>query len=68
MWFGPKKGAYAEPGRIIYELVTKNGTLLTLRANGHSTREIAEILGIGDGTVRDRLKDQRGKPRTKFCS
>jgi len=33
-----------------------------LRAEGHSLRKIAAKLGIGDGTVRDRLNDQRGKP------
>ena len=36
--------------------------ILQLRAEGHSLRKIAAKLGIGDGTVRDRLKDQRGKP------
>src|ERR1039457_5878942 len=30
--------------------------ILQLRAEGHSLREIAAKLGIGDGTVRDRLK------------
>jgi DNA invertase Pin-like site-specific DNA recombinase len=39
--------------------------ILQLKAEGHSLRKIAAKLGIGDGTVRDRLKDQRGKPRTK---
>jgi DNA invertase Pin-like site-specific DNA recombinase len=39
--------------------------ILQLRAEGHSLREIAAKLGIGDGTVRDRLKDQRGKPHAK---
>src|ERR1700688_2457746 len=39
--------------------------ILQLRAEGHSLRKIAAKLGIGDGTVRDRLKDQRGKPHTK---
>ena len=36
--------------------------ILQLRAEGLSLRKIAAKLGIGDGTVRDRLKDQRGKP------
>jgi DNA invertase Pin-like site-specific DNA recombinase len=39
--------------------------ILQLRAEGHSLRKIAAKLGIGDGTVRDRLKDQRGKPHAK---
>jgi len=39
--------------------------ILQLRAEGHSLRKIAAKLGIGDGTVRDRLKDQRGKPHEK---
>ena len=39
--------------------------ILQLRAEGHSFRTIAAKLGIGDGTVRDRLKDQRGKPHAK---
>src|ERR1700688_4040303 len=39
--------------------------ILQLRAEGHSLRKIAVKRGIGDGTVRDRLKDQRGKPHTK---
>jgi DNA invertase Pin-like site-specific DNA recombinase len=42
--------------------------ILQLRAGGHSTRKIAAKLGIGDGTVRDRLKDQRGKPHAKGAS
>ena len=37
--------------------------ILQLRAEGHSLRKIAAKLGIADGTVRDRLKDQRGKPQ-----
>jgi DNA invertase Pin-like site-specific DNA recombinase len=36
--------------------------ILQLKAEGHSLRKIAAKLGIGDGTVRDRLNDQRGKP------
>src|ERR1035441_421589 len=36
-----------------------------LKAEGHSLRKIAAKLGIGDRTVRDRLKDQRGKPHAK---
>jgi DNA invertase Pin-like site-specific DNA recombinase len=39
--------------------------ILQLKAEGHSLRKIAAKLGIGDGTVRDRLKDQRGKPHAK---
>ena len=39
--------------------------ILQLRAEGHSSRKIAAKLGIGDGTVRDRLKNQRGKPHAK---
>ena len=39
--------------------------ILQLRAEGYSLRKIAAKLGIGDGTVRDRLKDQRGKPQAK---
>src|SRR5450756_1350441 len=39
--------------------------ILQLRAEGHSLRKIAAKLGIGDGTVRDRLKDQRGNPHAK---
>jgi DNA invertase Pin-like site-specific DNA recombinase len=39
--------------------------ILQLRAEGHSLRKIAARLGIGDATVRDRLKDQRGKPHAK---
>src|SRR5450631_658838 len=39
--------------------------ILRLRAEGHSLRNIAAKLGIGDGTVRDRLRDQRGKPHGK---
>jgi DNA invertase Pin-like site-specific DNA recombinase len=39
--------------------------ILQFRAEGHSLRKIAAKLGIGDGTVRDRLKDQRGKPHAK---
>src|SRR6202162_395909 len=35
--------------------------ILQLRAEGHSLRKIAAKLGIGDGTVRERLNDQRGK-------
>src|ERR1022692_4781179 len=34
--------------------------ILLLRAAGQSLRKIAAKLGIGDGTVRDRLKDQIG--------
>src|ERR1700693_4788681 len=37
--------------------------ILQLRAEGHSMRKIAAKMGIADGTVRDRLKDQRGKPQ-----
>ena len=37
--------------------------ILQLRAAGHSLRKIAAKLGIDDATVRDRLKDPRGKPR-----
>jgi DNA invertase Pin-like site-specific DNA recombinase len=36
--------------------------IIRLRSEGHSLRKIAAKLGIGDATVRDRLKDQRGKP------
>jgi DNA invertase Pin-like site-specific DNA recombinase len=39
--------------------------ILQLKAEGHSLRKIAAKLGIGDGTVRDRLKDQRGRPHAK---
>jgi DNA invertase Pin-like site-specific DNA recombinase len=39
--------------------------ILQLKAEGHSLRKIAAKLRIGDGTVRDRLKDQRGKPDAK---
>ena len=39
--------------------------ILQLKAEGHSLRKIAAKLGIGDGTVRDRLKDERGKPHAK---
>src|ERR1017187_6373403 len=39
--------------------------LVRLKAAGASLRQIAKKLGIGDGTVRDRLKDQRGKPHAK---
>jgi DNA invertase Pin-like site-specific DNA recombinase len=34
-----------------------------LRAAGHSFRKIAVKVGIGEATVRERLKDQRGKPQ-----
>jgi DNA invertase Pin-like site-specific DNA recombinase len=34
-----------------------------LRAAGHSFRKIAMKVGIGEATVRERLKDQRGKPQ-----
>src|SRR5271169_148039 len=34
-----------------------------LRAEGFSLRKIAAKLGIADGTVRDRLRGQRGKPQ-----
>ena len=37
--------------------------ILQLRAEGFSLRKIAAKLGIADGTVRDRLKGQRGKPQ-----
>ena len=35
--------------------------ILQLRAEGHSFRKIAAKLGIGEGTVRDRLKNQARK-------
>jgi putative DNA-invertase from lambdoid prophage Rac len=35
--------------------------ILQLWAEGHSLRKITTKLGIGDATVRDRLKCQRGK-------
>ena len=35
--------------------------ILQLRAQGQSLRQIAENLGVGYGTVRERLKDQRVK-------
>jgi DNA invertase Pin-like site-specific DNA recombinase len=36
-----------------------------MRAEGHSLRQIAEQLGVGYGTVRERLKDGGGKPHAK---
>jgi DNA invertase Pin-like site-specific DNA recombinase len=42
--------------------------ILQLKAEGQSLRRIAAKLGIGDGTVRDRLKDPRGKPQAKGAS
>ena len=37
--------------------------IIRLRAAGHSFRKIAVKVGIGEATVRERLKDQRGKPQ-----
>ena len=42
--------------------------ILQLRAEGHCLRKIAAKLGIADGTVRDRLKDQCRKPPGKFSA
>src|SRR6202795_797908 len=39
--------------------------ILQLRAEGYSLRKIAAKLGIGDATVRERLKKPRGKPHAK---
>ena len=39
--------------------------ILQLQAEGHSLRKIAAKLGIGDGTVRDRLQDQRAENPTR---
>jgi DNA invertase Pin-like site-specific DNA recombinase len=39
--------------------------ILQLRAEGYSLRKIAAKLGIGDATVRERLKEPRGKPHAK---
>jgi len=39
--------------------------ILQLKAEGHSLRKIAAKLGIGDGTVRDRLQDQRAENPTR---
>ncbi len=37
--------------------------IIRLRAAGHSFRKIAAKVGIGEATVRERIKDQRGKPQ-----
>jgi DNA invertase Pin-like site-specific DNA recombinase len=37
--------------------------ILRLRAAGQSFRKIAAKVGIGEATVRERLRDQRGKPQ-----
>jgi DNA invertase Pin-like site-specific DNA recombinase len=37
--------------------------ILRLRAEGRSFRKIAATLAIGEATVRERLKSQRGKPQ-----
>jgi DNA invertase Pin-like site-specific DNA recombinase len=39
--------------------------ILQLKAEGHSLRKIAAKLGIGDGTVRDRLQNQRAENPTR---
>ena len=41
--------------------------ILQLRAEGYSLRNIAAKLGIGDATVRDRLKEPRGKTPCESC-